>query len=76
MQNSADSPGKLQASSSFLDRTLRVLRPSHQHTAFSATLLVMLAVMLSRVFGFLREAYIGWAFGANSLTDASLSPIG
>ena len=26
--------------------------------------------MLSRVLGFLREAYIAWAFGANSLTDA------
>jgi len=49
---------------------MRLLRPSHQHTAFSATLLVMTAVMLSRVFGFLREAYIAWAFGATSLTDA------
>ncbi len=58
------------APSSFLTRALRVLQPSHQHTAFSATLLVMVAVMLSRVFGFLREAYIAWAFGANSLTDA------
>lgn len=55
---------------SYLDRALRILRPSHQHTAFSATLLVMTAVMLSRVFGFLREAYIAWAFGATSLTDA------
>jgi len=62
MQNSADR--------SFLSRALRVLRPSHQHTAFSATLLVMAAVMLSRVFGFLREAYIAWAFGATGLTDA------
>jgi putative peptidoglycan lipid II flippase len=62
MQNSADR--------SFLSRALRVLQPSHQHTAFSATLLVMTAVMLSRVFGFLREAYIAWAFGATGLTDA------
>ncbi len=52
------------------NRLLRVFRPSHQHTAFSATLLVMVAVMLSRLLGFLREAYIAWAFGANSLTDA------
>jgi putative peptidoglycan lipid II flippase len=29
----------------------------------------MVAVMLSRVFGFLREAYIAWAFGATRLTD-------
>ena len=52
------------------NRLLRVFRPSHQHTAFSATLLVMVAVMLSRFLGFLREAYIAWAFGATSLTDA------
>jgi len=68
MPNSADVPQA--ARRSFLSRALRLLRPSHQHTAFSATLLVMAAVMLSRVFGFLREAYIAWAFGATSLTDA------
>ncbi len=55
---------------SFASRFLRLLNPAHQHTAFSATVLVMGAVMLSRVFGFLREAYIAWAFGATSLTDA------
>lgn len=55
---------------SLLSRGLRLLRPSHQHTAFSATLIVMTAVMLSRILGFLREAYIAWAFGANSMTDA------
>src|SRR5512142_3102136 len=46
------------------------LRPSHQHSAFSATLLLMSAVMLSRVIGYVREAYIAWAFGAGALTDA------
>jgi putative peptidoglycan lipid II flippase len=51
-------------------RLLRNLRPSHQHTAFSATLLLMTAVMLSRVVGYLREAYIAWAFGAGLNTDA------
>ena len=70
MQNSADPSAARPVGSSFLTRAMRVLQPSHQHTAFSATLLVMTAVMLSRVFGFLREAYIAWAFGANSLTDA------
>ncbi len=49
---------------------LRNLRPSHQHTAFSATLLLMTSVMLSRVIGYLREAYIAWAFGAGLNTDA------
>lgn len=51
-------------------RALRVLRPSHEHTAFSATVLLMAAVMASRVIGYLREAYIAWAFGAGPQTDA------
>src|ERR1035437_8346610 len=55
---------------SFWARLLRILRPSHQHTAFSATLLMISAVMLSRVIGYLREAYIAWAFGAGLNTDA------
>ncbi len=59
-----------QAGPSFWARLLRILRPSHQHTAFSATLLMITAVMLSRVIGYLREAYIAWAFGAGLNTDA------
>src|SRR5277367_2596766 len=51
-------------------RVLRIFRPSHQHSAFSATVLLMSAVMLSRVIGYLREAYIAWAFGAGPATDA------
>jgi putative peptidoglycan lipid II flippase len=53
-----------------MTRLLRFFRPSHQHTAFSATLLLMSAVMLSRVVGYLREAYIAYAFGAGPQTDA------
>jgi putative peptidoglycan lipid II flippase len=53
-----------------MTRFLRFLRPSHQHTAFSATLLLMGTVMLSRVIGYAREAYIAYAFGAGSQTDA------
>src|SRR6266852_6261241 len=53
-----------------LARALRTLRPSHQHSNTSATLLLMTAVMLSRVIGYVREAYIAWAFGAGRLTDA------
>ena len=49
---------------------LRFFRPSHQHTAFSATLLLMTTVMLSRVIGYVREAYIAYAFGAGPQTDA------
>ncbi len=51
-------------------KVLRVFRPSHQHTAFSATLLLMGTVMLSRVIGYVREAYIAYAFGAGGQTDA------
>src|SRR4029077_1719784 len=51
-------------------RLLRFFRPSHQHSAFSATLLLMTAVMLSRVIGYVREAYIAYAFGAGPPTDA------
>src|SRR6266567_5830245 len=49
---------------------LRFFQPSHQHTAFSATLLLISAVMLSRVIGYARDAYIAWAYGAGGATDA------
>jgi putative peptidoglycan lipid II flippase len=67
---SQDAPNSSQPAPGFGARLLRILRPSHQHTEFSATLLVMAAVMLSRVIGYLREAYIAWAFGAGPNTDA------
>ena len=51
-------------------RFLLLLNPSRVHTAFSATVLLLVAILLSRVVGFLREMYIAWAFGANSITDA------
>src|ERR1700694_5926743 len=53
-----------------MTRLLQFFRPSHQHTAFSATLLLMGTVMMSRVIGYVREAYIAYAFGAGSQTDA------
>ena len=51
-------------------RILRILRPSHQHSAFSATVLLMTTVMLSRLIGYVCEAYIAYAFGAGGQTDA------
>lgn len=51
-------------------RLLRNLRPSHQHSIFSATVLLMFSVFLSRIVGYLREMYIAWAFGAGPQTDA------
>jgi putative peptidoglycan lipid II flippase len=53
-----------------MTKLLRFFRPSHQHTALSATLLLMGTVMMSRVIGYAREAYIAFAFGAGSQTDA------
>jgi putative peptidoglycan lipid II flippase len=53
-----------------MNRVLRLFRPSHQHTALSATLLMMSTVMLSRVIGYVREAYIAYAFGAGPQVDA------
>lgn len=46
------------------------LRLSHEHTAFSATLLLMFSAMLSRVIGLVRIKVIAYLFGAGSLTDA------
>src|SRR5215831_14032344 len=68
MANSSDATGGMRETR--FQRALRMLRPSHQHSAFSATLLLMAAVMLSRVIGYVREAYIAYAFGAGPQTDA------
>jgi putative peptidoglycan lipid II flippase len=53
-----------------LGRALRQFRPLHEHSAYSATLLLMSTVLLSRVMGFVREIYIARAFGAGWQTDA------
>jgi putative peptidoglycan lipid II flippase len=53
-----------------MTKLLRFFRPSHQHSAFSATLLLISAVMASRVIGYARDAYIAWAYGAGGATDA------
>jgi len=41
-----------------MTRLLRFFLPSHQHTAFSATLLLMGAVVLAWCMAYIREAYI------------------
>ncbi len=53
-----------------MTKLLRFFRPSHQHTALSATVLMMGAIMASRMIGYVREAYIAYAFGAGTQTDA------
>jgi putative peptidoglycan lipid II flippase len=70
MATPANGPGKPMSVSA---RWLRLFRPSHQHTAFSATVLLMTAMVLSRIVGYLREAYTAWAFGAGPTTDAYIA---
>lgn len=69
----ADSSSSQAPRSGLASRVLRNLRPSHQHSALSATLLLMASVMLGRVIGYLREMYVAWAFGAGPKTDAYVS---
>ena len=54
-------------------RALAILRPSHRHTAFSATLLLMLSAFLSRIIGLVRDKCIAYLFGAGPKTDAYIS---
>jgi putative peptidoglycan lipid II flippase len=46
------------------------LRASREHTAFSATLLIMASTLLSGVLGLVRQKYINKIFGAGPATDA------
>lgn len=54
-------------------RALSVLRPSHRHTAFTATLLLMVSAVLSRVIGLVRVKYIAYIFGRSADADALLA---
>ena len=51
-------------------RAFLLLRPSHRHTAFTATLVLMASAMLSRVIGLVRVKYIAYLFGRNADADA------
>jgi putative peptidoglycan lipid II flippase len=46
------------------------LRPSHKHTALSATVLLSVFALVSRVIGLVRDKYIAYTFGAGPGTDA------
>ncbi len=52
---------------------MRILRPSHAHTAFSATVVLMASTFLSSVFGLVRNMYIAWVFGRGMEADAFLA---
>jgi putative peptidoglycan lipid II flippase len=49
---------------------LAFLRPSHNHTAASATILLTLSALASRVIGLVRDQFIAYQFGAGHNTDA------
>jgi putative peptidoglycan lipid II flippase len=57
-------------SSSRLRRAARFLGPLQEFSPLSATVLISTTVLLSRVIGYAREAYIAYAFGAGPATDA------
>lgn len=50
-----------------------MLRPSHAHSAFSATVLLMASTFLSSIFGLVRNLYIAWLFGRGMEADAFLA---
>ncbi|MBI2681860.1 MAG: murein biosynthesis integral membrane protein MurJ [Acidobacteriales bacterium] len=54
-------------------RAAGTLHPSREHSVTSAAMLLMAATMLSRVVGYLRDAYVAWAFGAGPITDAYIA---
>ena len=54
-------------------RLLQTLRPSHAHSAFSATVILMASTLLSSLFGLLRNVYIARLFGRGMQADAFLA---
>src|SRR3954465_2819130 len=50
-----------------------LFHPSREHTAGSAAALLMVATLLARVVGYLRDAYVAYAFGAGPVTDAYIA---
>ena len=55
-------------------RVSRLLRPSHAHSAFSATVVLMVSTFLSRIIGLVRVKYIVWLFGSGMSADALTPP--
>ena len=52
---------------------LRALQPTHAHSAFSATVILMISTAFSSIFGMLRNMYIAWVFGRGMQADAFLA---
>jgi putative peptidoglycan lipid II flippase len=54
-------------------RAVALLRPSHAHSVFSATVVLMVSTLLSSIFGLVRNLYIAWVFGRGMEADAFLA---
>jgi putative peptidoglycan lipid II flippase len=54
-------------------RLFRILRPSHTHSAFSASVLLAASSVASGLVGLARGKYIAWVFGAGPQTDAYMA---
>lgn len=70
MEPPAQPPAASPAPTSLWRRALRYLSPSHIHSAFAATLLLMAAAATSRVIGLVRIKYVAWLLGAGAAADA------
>lgn len=62
--------GSTSSQSSSRRGIMALLKPQQGHTAFTATLLLMVSAFLSRIIGLVRDKYIAWQFGAGPQTDA------
>jgi len=51
-------------------RLLGALHPTHAHSVFSATVILMVSTFLSRIIGLVRVKYIVWLFGRGMQADA------
>ncbi len=69
MATPAEPPGP-PSSPSRLRRLANSFGPLQEFSPLSATLLISSTVLLSRIIGYVREAYIAYAFGAGPETDA------
>ena len=52
---------------------MSLLRPSHTHTVFTASILLAVSSLLSSLIGLGRGKYIAWLFGAGPQTDAYIA---
>jgi putative peptidoglycan lipid II flippase len=55
------------------DKLTSALHPKREHSLGSAAVLLMFATLLARIVGYLRDAYVAWAFGAGPSTDAYIA---